>query len=309
MTELAQTDQQEDGSRASYEDRLARARAALGAAESSAAKWGGGIDRTALGGPAGFGGPTDLGGPTGLVPRTPSAAPSAGPHTADAETPEPAPTGPGERLPLPPALAPLAPHGSLRAGSTVAVAGSGSTSLLLAVAATAAGEDGWCAVAGMPELGLRAARDAGLDLTRLALAPASSAQQQPQLAQVLTALVDGVGVLVLGPQLQLTPALWRSLTGRARGHDTLVLAAQPPGRADLALEVTGQQWQGLSRGSGRLRSRRMRLRSHGRGIAGERETEVLLPDVHGALAPVHEYRSEESRHMETHGLHMVRRAG
>jgi hypothetical protein len=300
VTEAVQAGRQDTAPRTPYEDRLARARAVLGAAESSAAKWGGQIDRTALGGPAGFGGPT------GLVPRTQPAAPSSAPSPVDADAVGPDPTGPGERLSLPLALAPLAPHGSLRAGSTVAVAGGGSSSLLLAMAASAVGEDGWCAVAGMPELGLRAARDAGLDLTRLALAPATSVQQQPQLAQVLTALVDGVGVLVLGPQLQLPPALWRALTGRARGHDTLVLAAQPPGRADLTLEVTGQLWHGLSRGGGRLRSRRMQLRSHGRGIAGTRETEVLLPDVHGGLAPA---SVPGSRREDSHGLQIVRRAG
>jgi hypothetical protein len=261
----------------SREDRLARARAALGAAEQAASRWGGSIDRTALRGAA--------------IPAT----------STTTTTPVSVEQDSHPRLVLPEALAPLVPQGTLRAGSTLAVQGSGSTSIMLAVAASAMGEDGWCAIAGMADVGLRAAHDVGVDLTRLALAPARSLQQQPQLAQVLTALVDGVGVLVLGPQLELTPALWRSLTDRARSHDTLVLAARPPGRADLHLEVTAQQWQGLSQGSGRLKERRVRVTSRGRGIADRREATVLLPQVRGLSAAVPE--------AEQHILQLVPRAG
>src|SRR5699024_2148174 len=137
------------------EQRLSRARAALGAAERSAARWGGRIDRTAL--------------------RT---SPQSAAAAADG--------GLGTRRPGPgPRQAPF-PRGSLRAGSSVALEGAASTSLLLALAVAAAGEDSWCAIAGMTDLGLRSAMDAGLDPCRLALAPAGG-EQRPQ---VLSALVD-----------------------------------------------------------------------------------------------------------------------
>lgn len=233
------------------EERLSRARAALGAAERSAARWGGRIDRTAL---------------------QPSARP-----VSEAED-----DGLGARLPVPGPLRTLFPRGSLRAGSSVALEGVASTSLLLSLAVAAAGEDSWCAIAGMPDLGLRSAMDAGLDPCRLALAPADG-EQRPQ---VLSALADGVGVLVLGPDLDLAPALWRSLLGRARTADTLVLAAAPPGRADLTLRSTARGWSGLGQGSGRLRRRRLEITAEGRGIAGHRSAEVLLPQVDGMLAAV-----------------------
>lgn len=233
------------------EQRLSRARAALGAAERSAARWGGRIDRTAL-------------------------QPSARPVTDDADD------GLGTRAPVPGPLATLFPRGSLRAGSSVAIQGAATTSLLLSLAVTAAGEDSWYAIAGMPDLGLRSALDAGLDPCRLALAPADG-DQRPQ---VLSALADGVGVLVLGPDLDLAPALWRSLLNRARTADTLVLAATPPGRADLTLRATTQGWAGLGTGSGRLRRRRLEITAEGRGIAGQRTTEVLLPQVRGMIAEV-----------------------
>ena len=164
----------------------------------------------------------------------------------------------------------------------MALEGAASTSLLLSLAVAAAGEDSWCAIAGMPDLGLRSAMDAGLDPCRLALA-AADGEQRPQ---VLSALADGVGVLVLGPDLDLAPALWRSLLGRARTADALVLAAAPPGRADLTLRSTARGWSGLGQGSGRLRRRRLEITAEGRGIAGHRSAEVLLPQVDGMLAAV-----------------------
>jgi len=254
------------------EERLSRARAALGAAERSAARWGGRIDRTAL---------------------QPSARPVS----------EAADDGLGTRLPVPEPLQALFPRGSLRAGSSVALEGAASTSLLLSLAVAAAGEGSWCAIAGMPDLGLRSAMDAGLDPCRLALAPADG-EQRPQ---VLSALADGVGVLVLGPDLDLAPALWRSLLGRARTADTLVLAAAPPGRADLTLRAAAQGWSGLGRGSGRLRRRRLEITAEGRGVAGHRTAEVLLPQVDGMLAAVPSAASERRPAMQL--LPSVRRAG
>lgn len=262
------------------EDRLARARAVLGAAERRAAGAGGRIDRTAL---RTMGAPGGLGGPTGLVPgpvrpghpSVPSPAPDIAIETADQ-----APEDGHARLRVPAPLAPLIPYGSLRAGSSLAVTGEASTSLLLALAVSAAGEDAWCAIAGMPDLGLRAALDAGLDPCRLVIVPDAAEQT----AQVLSALVDGVGVLVLGRRPALAPALWRTLLGRARTRDTLVLAAAPPGRADLQLEASSRGWEGLGTGSGRLRRRRVEVAATGRGIAGQRTARILLPEVRGMIA-------------------------
>ncbi|MGO1409540.1 MAG: hypothetical protein ACTHV2_14260 [Brachybacterium sp.] len=255
-TAIQAEDQAED-----LEQRLSRARAALGAAERSAARWGGQIDRTALRG---------------------SSLHQAGEDSAQGAVDD----GLGARLPVPQPLSSLFPRGSLRAGSSVAVAGTATTSLLLALAVAAVGEDSWCAIAGMPDLGLRSALDAGLDPCRLALAPAEG-DQRPQ---VLSALADGVDVLVLGPDLELAPALWRSLLGRARTADTLVLAATPPGRADLTLQASAHGWTGLGAGSGRLRRRRLEVTAEGRGIAGHRAVEVLLPQVRGMIAEAPQVR-------------------
>ncbi|MEE1651154.1 hypothetical protein V1260_10185 [Brachybacterium sp. J144] len=259
------------------EQRLSRARAALSAAERSAARWGGRIDRTALQPAA----PSVPGASAPVGPATVGERPTAGePGGSAAGLTAADPTG--TRLPVPAPLAPLFPRTGLRAGSSVAIEGAGSTSLLLALAAAAAGEDSWCALAGLPDLGLRAALDAGLDPFRLALAPADG----DRAPQVLSALADGVGVLVLGPGALPAPALWRTLQGRARTADTLLLAASPPGRADLVLRTESRGWTGLGQGSGRLRRRRLAVTASGRGIGAGRSVEVLLPEVRGLLAAI-----------------------
>ena len=83
-----------------------------------------------------------------------------------------APTLAHERLlPTVPAIASLLPDGGLRRGSTIAV--SGSTSLALALAVGPSGAGSWCAVVGAPALGLVAAAEMGIALERFPLIASS----------------------------------------------------------------------------------------------------------------------------------------
>jgi len=75
----------------------------------------------------------------------------------------------GRVLPVRGELADLLPWGGLRRGSTVSVRGS--TSLLLALLATATAEGCWAAVVGLPHLGVLAAAELGVAVHRLALVP------------------------------------------------------------------------------------------------------------------------------------------
>ena len=77
-------------------------------------------------------------------------------------------------LALPDALAPLFPGGGLRRGSTVVVQpgpAPGATTLALALVASASQTGSWCAVVGLPALGLVMAAGLGVSLERLALVP------------------------------------------------------------------------------------------------------------------------------------------
>jgi hypothetical protein len=63
-----------------------------------------------------------------------------------------------------------------------------STSLLFAVLAEASTQGTWCGLVGMPEVGVVAAAEAGLVLSRVALIP----DPGPDLAAVTSALLDGL---------------------------------------------------------------------------------------------------------------------
>src|SRR5215475_15543951 len=100
-------------------------------------------------------------------------------------------TGPGA-LPVLPALAGLLPAGLPR-GSVIATGAWGL--LCLALAAAASGAGAWCAIAGLPALGVAAAAGAGLDPDRLLLVPDPGAGWP----QVVATLLDGCDLIVLRP--------------------------------------------------------------------------------------------------------------
>jgi len=178
---------------------------------------------------------------------------------------EPSPeAGNGELLAVLPELARLLPGGGLRRGSTVAVRGA--TSLVLALLAAATRDGSWAAVTGLPELGLAAAAELGVDLERIALVPHPGAE----LVAVLSALVDGFDLVVLGPAPAgaIQPQTARRLAGRVRNRGTVLVTAGPWPGADLELTVSGRRWHGLTQdGHGHLRARNVVATSRGRGAA------------------------------------------
>ncbi|AEI12385.1 hypothetical protein Celgi_1882 [Cellulomonas gilvus ATCC 13127] len=187
-------------------------------------------------------------------------------------------------LPVPPALVPLLPDG-LRRGATTAVVGS--TSLAMAVLAGASASGAWAAVVGQPALGLLAAAESGVELSRLVVVPSPGADA----ALVLGALVDGMDVVVVGPHTTLTDADRRRLSARARERGAVLLATVAWPGADVVLTagpVGGHGgWSGLGDGEGRLRTRRVNVvRTGRRGAAVPLTLEVDLPLTAPAGHPV-----------------------
>ncbi|GAA1401521.1 hypothetical protein GCM10009613_59990 [Pseudonocardia kongjuensis] len=214
------------------------------------------------------------------VPRTGPARP-AGTATGAAAGIDDAPGDPV--LPVPGPLSGLLPGGGLRRGSTVAVgAGSGAGSLLFALLAAASAEGAWAGVVGRPGLGATAAAESGVRLDRLALVPDPGIDVVP----VAAALLDGLDlVVVAGPERAgLRAADRQRLAARARQRGAVLLALGPWPGADLRLHCERARWEGAGRGTGRLRSRRVEVRAHGRGIgpAGW-GVEVLLPGPGGTV--------------------------
>jgi hypothetical protein len=198
----------------------------------------------------------------------------------------------GERmLPVLPALEDLFPGGGLRRGSTLAVgravlegaalpirAVTGSTSLALAVLAGPSAAGSWCAVVGLPSLGVIAAAEAGLALQRLALVP----DPGPAWPTVTAALLEALDVVAVRPPGRLRAADARRLMARARERSAVLVALGAWEGADLRLAVKGGRWMGLGNGHGHLRARLVDVMVEGRGVAAKpRRVEVWLPGEPG----------------------------
>jgi hypothetical protein len=183
-------------------------------------------------------------------------------------------------LPVLPALADLLPSGGLPRGSVVTSGDWGLLSLALAAGASAAGA--WCAVIGVPALGVRAAAEAGLDPGRMVLIP-EPGRSWPQ---VTASLLDGFDLVLL--RLAETPPapLRRKLEAAARRYGSVLLVAGDWPGAQAHLLVAQEEWTGIGAGHGRLRARTARVVASGRG-AGERPRSswLWLPGPDGSVSP------------------------
>lgn len=191
-------------------------------------------------------------------------------------------SAPAGSLPVTPALAGLLPGGGLRRGSTVLV--SGSMALVLALLAEATREGSWAAIAGVPELGVVAAAELGVDLDRLALVP----EPGTEIVAVVSALIDGFDLVVLGGAAArgIQPQVARRLAGRVRNRGAVLLTTGMWPGADLELRVSKRRWYGATDdGFGHLEYRDVVVTSRGRGAAARPQTLALqLPGLGGAVA-------------------------
>jgi hypothetical protein len=199
------------------------------------------------------------------------------------------PDGVGERtLPVLPELRTLLPAGGLRRGSTVAVgrpaplgtastdrlAPFGATTVLLALLAAASAAGSWCAVVGLPALGLAAAAELGVALDRLALVP----EPGPDWPAVVGALLDGIDVVAVAPPGPVSAALGSRLAARARQRGSVLVPYGQWSGADIVLQTPGGGWRGLGEGWGRLSRRGLVISRRGRGAAAHpRQVTLWLP--------------------------------
>jgi hypothetical protein len=201
--------------------------------------------------------------------------------TVGSQLVEPGTTLAGERLlPVVPALQPLLPGRGLRRGSTVTVGRSAALALALVAGASAAGS--WVAAVGLPDLGMVAAAEAGVDLERLALVPAPGARAWPA---VVAALLDAVDVVLVRSPPGLPAGQARRLAARARERGAVLVPLGAWSVApDLWLDVATSDWQGLGQGHGRLEARRVEVVAGGRGSAAlERRASLWLPAPDGTI--------------------------
>jgi len=171
--------------------------------------------------------------------------------------------------------------GGLQRGSVVA-AGGGSL-LCLALAAGASGAGTWCAIAGLPDLGVAAATEAGLDPGRLLLITDPGAGWP----QLVASLLDGCELVILRPPSRPSAQVRRRLEAVTRRHGGALVVAGDWAGAQYRMSVVRQEWTGIGAGHGRLHARRVRVVADGRGAAGRPRARWLwLPGPDGAVAMV-----------------------
>jgi hypothetical protein len=194
-------------------------------------------------------------------------------------------------LPLLPALHPLVPGGGLPRGAVVAVGAGpdggagGATTLAFSLLAEATATGSWCAAVGVPDVGVLALADMGVDLDHLILVPRPGARW----AEAAASLVEGMDAVLVCPPGPARPAAARRLAARARERRValVVLArhAPWPEGPDLQLAAGRGQWVGAGRGHGHLQGRRVEVVSSGRRAASRPvRTELWLPSGSGAPA-------------------------
>lgn len=217
-------------------------------------------------------------------------------------------------LPVADAMEKLFPEGGMVRGTTVAVDaadGAGATSLALTMVAAASQAGSWVAVVGMGDLGLGALVACGLDPGRVLLVDRVPTADWPR---VIGALAAGVDVLVVaapdgggrtGQKTDrgrpgrssggrpgsrsggLASGVGRRLAtlARERGNVVVTMRWEIVGfEPSVRLKVVDSQWDGLDRGYGHLRRRRMAVERSGRGSAARRQQHWLwLPGDDGGV--------------------------
>ena len=193
-------------------------------------------------------------------------------------------------LPTIPALSELLPGGALAAGNAYAVDDSTTLALGLLLGPSRAGS--WCAVIGMPDLGVEAAAGLGIDLERLVLVP----HPGEHWLSVVSALVDVVSVVLVRPpvrsKVRVGEAAAAKLASRLRQREAVLVslgssATDAWPRAEARLSITESAWTGLGAGFGHLTARQVTVSSVSRSWAGRTKSRRLwLPGPDQAIEPV-----------------------
>lgn len=203
-------------------------------------------------------------------------------------------------LPVLPAFDALLPSAVVQRGSVIGCEGAAAVSLALALAAGPSQAGSWVGVAGLPQVGLAAAVELGVEPQRLVMVSQPAQRfDEARWGEVLAAMIDGFDVVVVGPEAQgVRAATARRLLARVQSHGAVLLtvaaplagpsaeAGGGPFGADLRMEATEVAWEGLGDGHGVARGRHAEVHLSGRRVPRPRRAELWLPGPDGTVEPV-----------------------
>ncbi|MFT4226400.1 hypothetical protein [Micropruina sp.] len=180
-------------------------------------------------------------------------------------------------LPVPPALSGLLPGGGLLPGSAYSVSPG---LLLLTLLAEPSRAGTWCGVIGLPELGIEAAEQAGLNLDRVALVP----RPGERWFAITAALAEVLPVVAVRPGNRVREADAGRLAARLRSSGTALLVAGAWPRVEATLSMSAPHWSGVGAGHGCLSSRDVLVTVTSKRSPAPRQARVTLPDASGGLS-------------------------
>lgn len=183
-------------------------------------------------------------------------------------------------LPLDPALSPIFPDDGLLAGTAYTL--SPSPSLVLALLSAASQKGNWCAVVGMPTLGVEAAAGFGIDLERLILVP----DPGDRWFAAVSALAEVVPLIAVHPGTRLRDADVSRLSARLRDRGSTLLVTGVWPQSEGSIRVHDPQWNGLGAGWGLLSDRTVTVTAQTRRRPLASSVRVRLPGRDGALESV-----------------------
>jgi hypothetical protein len=186
-------------------------------------------------------------------------------------------------LPVDEAFAALLPDPGLVRGRIVGCTGAAATSLALALASRATATGSWLAVVGMAPIGIEAARELGVAIDRLVSVDANACRPDEWADRVATA-ADGFELILTGrptgPPAGVERVI-RKVRQRVQVRGVVLLTVSSGAGADVVLDATAGEWEGLGRGHGHLHRRRVLVRVSGRRVPRRIERELWLPGSTG----------------------------
>ncbi|ALX67184.1 hypothetical protein [Microbacterium sp. XT11] len=188
-------------------------------------------------------------------------------------------------LPLAPALSGILPDEGLLTGAAYSV--SPSPSLVLALLSAASQRGHWCAVVGMPTLGIEAASAFGIDLSRLILVP----EPGERWLAVTSALAEVVPLIAVHPASRMRDADVSRLNARLRDRGSTLLVAESPSagawpQSEGTIRLHDPHWHGLGEGWGLLSDCTATVTAQTRRSPRASSVLVRLPGPSGTIEAV-----------------------